>query len=68
MLGYFQLDSWEQVSVKFEIIFIQENEFENVVCQPFCSGGDELKLNVFLVILLVMNDFKQQFFEADKIW
>ena len=35
MLAYCQLDSWEQVSVKFErnfIIFIQENAFEDVVC------------------------------------
>ena len=31
------MDSWEQISVKFEyIIFIQENAFENAVCQ---NGG-----------------------------
>ena len=31
-----QLDSWEQISVQFEFEFdhfIQENSFENVVCQ-----------------------------------
>ena len=36
MLAYCQLDSWEQISVKFEsefITFIQENAFEIVVCQ-----------------------------------
>ena len=39
MMAYCQLDSWEQISVKFErnsIILIQENAFENVVCQ--CGG------------------------------
>ena len=40
MLVYCQLDSWEQISVKFEsdsiILFIQENAFEMVVCQ---NGG-----------------------------
>ena len=39
MLIYCQSDYWEQVSVKFEqnfIISIQENPFENVVCQ---NGG-----------------------------
>ena len=39
MLAYWQLDTWEQISVKFEsefIIFIQEKAFENVVCQ---NGG-----------------------------
>ena len=39
LLDYCQLDSWVQVSLKFErnfIIFIQENAFENVFCQ---SGG-----------------------------
>ena len=38
-LVYCQLDPWEQVSVKFEsefYPFIQENAFENVVCQ---NGG-----------------------------
>ena len=49
MLVYCQLDSWEQVSVKFEsefIIFIQENVYENVACQNgghFVRGG-RLKL------------------------
>ena len=36
---YCQLDPWELVSVKFELEFypfIQENAFENVVCQ---KGG-----------------------------
>ena len=35
MLAYCQLDSWEQISVKFEsefYYFIQENAFEIVVC------------------------------------
>ena len=39
MLVYCQLDTWEQVSVKFEsefYLFNQENAFENVVCQ---NGG-----------------------------
>ena len=39
---YCQLDSLEQVSVKFEfefIIFIQENAFENVVCRNGGHGG-----------------------------
>ena len=47
MLAYCHLDSWEQISVKFEsefnhIIFIQENAFENVICQNggyFVKGG-----------------------------
>ena len=34
MMAYSQLYSWEQISVKLEsIIFIEENAFENVVCQ-----------------------------------
>ena len=34
MLGSCQLDSWQQISVKFESeFFIQENAFEIVVCQ-----------------------------------
>ena len=36
LLGYCQMDSWEQISVKFEseiYNFNQENAFENVVCQ-----------------------------------
>ena len=39
MLANCQLDSWQQISVKFyrySTIFIQENAFENVVCQ---NGG-----------------------------
>ena len=39
MLGYSQLDSWEQILVQFEsefYHFIQETPFENVVCQ---NGG-----------------------------
>ena len=39
LLPHCQLDFWEQISVTFEsdsIIFIQENAFENVVCQ---NGG-----------------------------
>ena len=36
MLAYCQLDLWEQISVKFELEFIQENVFESVVCQ---NGG-----------------------------
>ena len=36
MLGYCQLDPWKQIAAKFESdfhYFIQENTFENVVCQ-----------------------------------
>ena len=36
MLAYCQLDSWKQISVKFELEiyhFIQENAFQIVVCQ-----------------------------------
>ena len=33
MLAHCQLDSWEQISVKLESKFIQENAFEIVVCQ-----------------------------------
>ena len=35
MLAYCELDSWEQISLKIksDIIFIQENAFEIVVCQ-----------------------------------
>ena len=39
MLAYWQLDSWEQISVNFEselYHFNQENAFEYVVCQ---NGG-----------------------------
>ena len=45
MLFYCQLDSWEQVSVKFKselIISIEENAIENVICQNgshFVRGG-----------------------------
>ena len=48
MLGYCQLDSWEQVSVKFESEFYY---FHSSKCiwkcrlpkwRPFCPGGDEL--------------------------
>ena len=35
MWAYCQLDLWEQISVNC-IIFIQENAFENIVCQ---NGG-----------------------------
>ena len=49
MLDYCQLDSWEQVSVKFESEF---DHFHSRKCiwkcsllkwQPYCPGGDELK-------------------------
>ena len=45
MLVYCKLDSREHVSVKFEsefVIFIQENAFENVVCQngSHCVQGE----------------------------
>ena len=48
MQGYCQLDPSEQTSVKFESkykIFIQENEFGNIICEmaAFWPGGDELK-------------------------
>ena len=51
MLIYCKLDSLGQISLKFdleflEIIFIQENISEIVVCQNgghFVQGGDELK-------------------------
>ena len=36
MLTYYQLDSYEQTSVRFKSkhnIFIHENAFENVVCE-----------------------------------
>ena len=36
MLANCELDSKEPISVKFESEFIQENSFENVVCQ---NGG-----------------------------
>ena len=45
MLGYCQLDPWEQTSVKFESkykTFVGENTIENVVCQNgshFVQGG-----------------------------
>ena len=48
MLAYCQLDSCEQISVKLHN-FIQENAFENIVCQngghfvPGGGGGDNLK-------------------------
>ena len=48
MLGYCQLDSWEQISVKFESKFHHFHSrkcFRNCRlprCQPFCPGGDEL--------------------------
>ena len=35
MLCYYQLESWEHVLLKF-FHFIQENAFENIVCQ---TGG-----------------------------
>ena len=47
ILGFCQLDPYEQTSVKFWStieLFIQENSFENIVCEwrPFCRGADEL--------------------------
>ena len=33
MLAYCWLDSWEQISNRDSIIFIQEHAFEIVVCQ-----------------------------------
>ena len=48
MLAYCQLDSWEQTSVKFELIFYH---FRSIKCfwncrlpkwRPFCPGGDRL--------------------------
>ena len=39
IVGYYQLDHWEKISVKFISefnIFTQENAFENVFCQ---NGG-----------------------------
>ena len=49
-LTYFILDTWEQISVKFESkyqISFQQNAFECVICEmdPFCLRGNEL--NVF---------------------
>ena len=35
MLDYCSTEPWEQITMKFEsimIIFIEENEFENVLC------------------------------------
>ena len=52
MLTYCQLDSWEQISVKFESEFYH---FHSRKCiwycrlpkwRPFCPGGDELKWGV----------------------
>ena len=48
MMAYSQLDSWEQISVKFESEFYH---FHSIKCiwkcclpnwRPFCPGGDEL--------------------------
>ena len=41
VLTHLQLNSWEQISVKFESEFIKENAFEILVCKmavygPYC--------------------------------
>ena len=50
MLDFCQLDSWEQISVKFESEFYN---FDSKKCiwkcrltelRPFCPGGDELRV------------------------
>ena len=51
VLVYSWLNSWEQISVKFEwntIILIQENASEIVVCQNggICPRGDELIIQI----------------------
>ena len=33
MLAYYQLDPWEHISNQNVTIFIEESEFENVVCE-----------------------------------
>ena len=51
-LGYCQLDSWEQTSLKFcsKLIFIQENAFENIVCEMAAirKGIDTMDHNILL--------------------
>ena len=56
MLAYCQLDSWEQISVKFESEF---HHFHSRKCiwncglskwQPFCPGGDELSVKWNLLL------------------
>ena len=52
---YCQLDLWEQISVKFELIFwyfhsrkcINAFEISSVKWRPFCPGGDELTLQTW---------------------
>ena len=48
MLAYYQLDSWEQISVQFESEFYHFNSRKCLkICRrskwrPFCPGEDEL--------------------------
>ena len=48
ILAYFELDSWEQISVKVELKFCHFHSRKCIwkcrlpKCRPFCPGGDEL--------------------------
>ena len=51
ILGDCHLDSWDKIQWNFNpnsCIFIQENAFENVVCETaaICPGGDELSESI----------------------
>ena len=55
MLAYCQLDSWEQISVKFELEFyhFHSRKYVWICClpkwRPFCPGGGELVGSCWLV-------------------
>ena len=71
MLAYCRLDSWKQISVKFES---ESYYFQSSICiwnchlpkwRPFCPGGDELKsfqpvwLNGFLALFVSYTDWQR---------
>ena len=60
MLAYCQLDSWEQISVKFESEFYN---FHSSKCiskcrlskwRPFCPGGFQLKIQSMVHVMIAM--------------
>ena len=61
IVDYCQLDPWEQISVnsnRNSIIFIQENAFENIVCQNgshFVQGEIWVKSTKIMIPLLQFN-------------